>query len=126
MSTLRSRASASLSLVALLALAAPAAQALKSDADQPLEIFRRLLVGSEGTLGFVAEAVFETVPLPARTTASGPSSSTFVTSSTSRPAGFTTIEALLDASGKAPSANRALTRSRAWPLMRSITSDSSV
>jgi len=38
------------------------------DAEEPLEIFRRLLVGSEGTLGFVAEAVFETVPLPARTT----------------------------------------------------------
>jgi D-lactate dehydrogenase len=38
------------------------------DADQPLEIFRRLLVGSEGTLAFLAEAVFETVPLPARTT----------------------------------------------------------
>jgi len=38
------------------------------DADEPLEIFRRLLVGSEGTLGFVAEAVFETVPLPAQTT----------------------------------------------------------
>jgi D-lactate dehydrogenase len=38
------------------------------DADEPLEIFRRLLVGSEGTLGFVAEAVFETVPLPPRTT----------------------------------------------------------
>ncbi len=38
------------------------------DADQPLEIFRRLIVGSEGTLAFVAEAVFETVPLPARTT----------------------------------------------------------
>ena len=38
------------------------------DAEQPLEIFRRLLVGSEGTLAFVAEAVFETVPLPARTT----------------------------------------------------------
>jgi D-lactate dehydrogenase len=38
------------------------------DADQPLDIFRRLLVGSEGTLGFVSEAVFETVPLPARTT----------------------------------------------------------
>jgi D-lactate dehydrogenase len=38
------------------------------DADQPLEIFRRLVVGSEGTLAFVAEAVFETVPLPARTT----------------------------------------------------------
>ena len=38
------------------------------DADEPLEIFRRLLIGSEGTLGFVAEAVFETVPLPSRTT----------------------------------------------------------
>jgi D-lactate dehydrogenase len=38
------------------------------DAEQPLEIFRRLLVGSEGTLGFVAEAVFETVPQPAHTT----------------------------------------------------------
>jgi D-lactate dehydrogenase len=38
------------------------------DADEPVEIFRRLLIGSEGTLGFVAEAVFETVPLPARTT----------------------------------------------------------
>ena len=32
------------------------------DADEPVEIFRRLLVGSEGTLGFVSEAVFETVP----------------------------------------------------------------
>jgi D-lactate dehydrogenase len=38
------------------------------DAETPLEIFRRLLVGSEGTLAFIAEAVFETVPLPARTT----------------------------------------------------------
>jgi D-lactate dehydrogenase len=38
------------------------------DAEEPLEIFRRLLVGSEGTLAFVAEAVFETVPLPACTT----------------------------------------------------------
>jgi D-lactate dehydrogenase len=38
------------------------------DAERPLDIFRRLLVGSEGTLGFVAEAVFETVPVPARTT----------------------------------------------------------
>jgi D-lactate dehydrogenase len=38
------------------------------DADEPLEIFRRLVVGSEGTLAFVAEAVFETVPLPTRTT----------------------------------------------------------
>ena len=36
------------------------------DADEPLEIFRRLVVGSEGTLAFVAEAVFETVPLPAQ------------------------------------------------------------
>ena len=32
------------------------------DAETPLEIFRRLVVGSEGTLAFVAEAVFETVP----------------------------------------------------------------
>ncbi len=38
------------------------------DAEEPLEIFRRLVVGSEGTLAFVAEAVFETVPLPPRTT----------------------------------------------------------
>ncbi len=38
------------------------------DADEPLEIFRRLVVGSEGTLAFVAEAVFETVPLPTHTT----------------------------------------------------------
>jgi D-lactate dehydrogenase len=38
------------------------------DADEPLEIFRRLVVGSEGTLAFVAEAVFETVPVPVRTT----------------------------------------------------------
>ena len=35
------------------------------DADTPLEIFRRLVVGSEGTLAFVAEAVFETVPIRA-------------------------------------------------------------
>lgn len=38
------------------------------DAEEPLEIFRRLLIGSEGTLGFIAEAVFETVPLPPCTT----------------------------------------------------------
>jgi D-lactate dehydrogenase len=38
------------------------------DADEPVEIFRRLLVGSEGTLAFVAEATFETVPVPRRTT----------------------------------------------------------
>jgi D-lactate dehydrogenase len=33
------------------------------DAETPLEIFRRLVIGSEGTLAFVAEAVFETVAL---------------------------------------------------------------
>jgi D-lactate dehydrogenase len=38
------------------------------DADEPLEIFRRLLVGAEGTLAFIAEAVYETVPLPPVTT----------------------------------------------------------
>jgi D-lactate dehydrogenase len=38
------------------------------DAEEPLEIFRRLLVGSEGTLAFVAEVVFETVPVPPVTT----------------------------------------------------------
>ena len=38
------------------------------DADTPLEIFRRLVVGSEGTLAFLAEAVFETVPLGRHTT----------------------------------------------------------
>jgi D-lactate dehydrogenase len=32
------------------------------DGDTPLEIFRRAIIGSEGTLAFVAEAVFETVP----------------------------------------------------------------
>ena len=34
------------------------------DGETPLEIFRRLLVGSEGTLAFVAEAVIGTVPSP--------------------------------------------------------------
>jgi D-lactate dehydrogenase len=38
------------------------------DADEPLEIFRRLIVGSEGTLAFVAEAVFDTVALGRHTT----------------------------------------------------------
>src|SRR3954454_14337674 len=40
------------------------------DAEEPLEIFRRLLVGSEGTLAFIAEVVFETVPKPAATSVS--------------------------------------------------------
>jgi D-lactate dehydrogenase len=40
------------------------------DADEPLEIFRRLLVGSEGTLAYVPEVVFETVPQPVVTTTS--------------------------------------------------------
>jgi D-lactate dehydrogenase len=37
------------------------------DAGTPMEIFRRLVVGSEGTLAFLAEAVFETVPLLPKT-----------------------------------------------------------
>src|ERR1700674_4981554 len=32
------------------------------DGATPLEIFRRLIVGSEGTLAFIAEAIFETIP----------------------------------------------------------------
>jgi D-lactate dehydrogenase len=40
------------------------------DADTPVEIFRRLIVGSEGTLAFVAEAVIDTIPAPATTTVS--------------------------------------------------------
>jgi D-lactate dehydrogenase len=40
------------------------------DAETPVEIFRRLLVGSEGTLAFIAEATFETVPRPPMTTLS--------------------------------------------------------
>jgi FAD/FMN-containing dehydrogenase len=35
------------------------------DADTPVEIFRRLIVGSEGTLAFLAEAVIDTIPAPA-------------------------------------------------------------
>ena len=37
------------------------------DGETPLEIFRRLLVGSEGTLAFVAEAVIDTVSVPSVT-----------------------------------------------------------
>ena len=40
------------------------------DAGTPLEIFRRLIVGSEGTLAFMAEAVIDTIPAPAVTTVS--------------------------------------------------------
>lgn len=38
------------------------------DGETPLEIFRRLIIGSEGTLAFVASVTFETVELPALTT----------------------------------------------------------
>ncbi|MDX6728180.1 MAG: D-lactate dehydrogenase [Baekduia sp.] len=38
------------------------------DADTPLEIFRRLVVGSEGTLAFVADATLRARPEPAHTT----------------------------------------------------------
>ena len=34
------------------------------DADTPLDIFRRLVVGSEGTLAFIAEVVINTLPTP--------------------------------------------------------------
>jgi FAD/FMN-containing dehydrogenase len=34
------------------------------DGETPLGICRRLLVGSEGTLAFIAEAVLETIPVP--------------------------------------------------------------
>ena len=40
------------------------------DADEPLEIFRRLLIGSEGTLAFIGEAVMDTLPLGRHTTLS--------------------------------------------------------
>lgn len=38
------------------------------DGETPLEIFRRLIIGSEGTLAFVASVTFDTVELPAVTT----------------------------------------------------------
>lgn len=37
------------------------------DGETPVEIFRRLLIGSEGTLAFIAEAVMETIEIPAMT-----------------------------------------------------------
>ncbi|MFT3876554.1 MAG: FAD-binding and (Fe-S)-binding domain-containing protein [Propioniciclava sp.] len=37
------------------------------DHDTPVKILEHLMIGSEGTLGFVAEAVFRTVKVPART-----------------------------------------------------------
>lgn len=37
------------------------------DGRSPLEIFRRLLVGSEGTLGFISDVTFDTVAIPAAT-----------------------------------------------------------
>jgi D-lactate dehydrogenase len=37
------------------------------DSEEPLEIFRRLVVGSEGTLAFIAEAVMRTRPEPKHT-----------------------------------------------------------
>jgi D-lactate dehydrogenase len=37
------------------------------DADTPLDIFRRLMVGSEGTLAFIAEVVIDTLPTPGAT-----------------------------------------------------------
>jgi len=38
------------------------------DGQTPVEIFRRLIIGSEGTLAFVASVTFDTVELPAVTT----------------------------------------------------------
>ena len=38
------------------------------DADEPVEIMRRLIVGSEGTLALICDATFETLPVPAHTT----------------------------------------------------------
>ncbi|HMQ65361.1 MAG TPA: FAD-binding and (Fe-S)-binding domain-containing protein [Arachnia sp.] len=37
------------------------------DHDRPVKILEHLMIGSEGTLGFVAEATFRTVRIPART-----------------------------------------------------------
>jgi len=37
------------------------------DAETPVEIFRRLIIGSEGTLAFIARVTFNTVKLPVKT-----------------------------------------------------------
>ncbi|PBC65431.1 FAD-binding oxidoreductase [Streptomyces sp. Tue6028] len=39
------------------------------DGETPVEILRGLMVGSEGTLGFISETVFDTLPLDRRVTA---------------------------------------------------------
>lgn len=38
------------------------------DAEHPIDILEKLVIGSEGTLAFIAEATFRTVPIPALTT----------------------------------------------------------
>ena len=38
------------------------------DAETPVEIYRRLMVGSEGTLGFISRVIFDTRPIPKKTT----------------------------------------------------------
>ena len=38
------------------------------DAETPVEIYRRLMIGSEGTLGFISRVIFDTVPIPKKTT----------------------------------------------------------
>jgi D-lactate dehydrogenase len=38
------------------------------DAETPVEIYRRLMIGSEGTLGFISRVIFDTRPIPKKTT----------------------------------------------------------
>jgi D-lactate dehydrogenase len=38
------------------------------DAETPVEIYRRLMIGSEGTLGFISRVIFNTRPIPKKTT----------------------------------------------------------
>ncbi len=70
------------------------------DFDTPVEILTHLIVGSEGTLGFVAEAVFRTVPLLAHAATGLLVFSDLAAATASLPtlvaAGFATIE-LMDA-----------------------------